>query len=586
MRFSEIFVETVKETQDVLVLSKAIMDYIYANELIIPGSVIEVSNIPGLPKPVTPEGQTLINSTRIKVVDPSIWTSQGKKAPAGSAAPFYTDTKGNYGDRVYPDVRMSRDVRAGQYPALPTDSDWARIVDYKAGNGYKMDIKLNASMMDQPGGRARIQSTLTHELSHHLDTLKGMNTVADWDRVQDRAKIEDKLKMHQEAKKLVTPENPNPPGLLDPKEEKKLIGQLKSLPVSSPDSGSRGYYADRSEVNARLMQSAETMTEPKWMKFLTETKNVDEFIKHALNAHNIAIAFVKYPSEEAFQAALISRQVTAAEWKEAMANPEFQQIYKRIYKFLTDEQMAGGLISQFQKQNLAAFFDNTGKKTFLERFQQVVIKGVEAVKDVAKQVVRRYAQGTVALEKIIVKMIPEFMAKSGFKSIPLIGILFGVAFAIPRLFKGDAPGAGIEVASSVGSLFTVIPLVAYQIARDLYGEEYMYSDTGKPAVLEYDYANDPEGTKERIAELQDKIAKILKEKLQQNAPNYPMVFSNTAGGAAVGNPKIAAQGERSRSNRPTPEPIPTQPANGRGPGLGADVPGSIANIAQQSTKRP
>jgi hypothetical protein len=334
------------------------------------------------------------------------------------------------------------------------------------------------------------------------------------------------------------------------------------------------------------MQSAETMTEPKWMKFLTETKNVDEFIKHALNAHNIAIAFVKYPSEEAFQAALISRQVTAAEWKEAMANPEFQQIYKRIYKFLTDEQMAGGLISQFQKQNLAAFFDNTGKKTFLERFQQVVIKGVEAVKDVAKQVVRRYAQGTVALEKIIVKMIPEFMAKSGFKSIPLIGILFGVAFAIPRLFKGDAPGAGIEVASSVGSLFTVIPLVAYQIARDLYGEEYMYSDTGKPAVLEYDYANDPEGTKERIAELQDKIAKILKEKLQQNAPNYPMVFSNTAGGAAVGNPKIAAQGERSRSNRPTPEPIPTQPANGRGPGLGADVPGSIANIAQQSTKRP
>lgn len=549
MRFSEIFVEGVKETQDVLVLSKAIMDHIYANELIIPGSVIEVSEIPGLPKPVTPEGRTLINATRIKVVDPSVWTSKGRKAVAGDAAPYYTDAKGNYGERVYPDVRMSRDVQAGQFPALPKDSDWGRIVDYKAENGYKMDIRLNASLMDQPGGRATIQSTLTHELGHHLDTLKGMNTVADFDRVNDRSKIEARLKQHQEAKKLVTPENPNPPGLLDPKEEKKLIGQLKSLPVSAPETGSRGYYADRSEVNARLMQSAELMSEPKWMKFLAETKNVDEFIKKALNGHNIAIAFVKYPSEEAFQTALKSQHVTAAEWKEAMANPEFQQIYKRIYKFLTDEQMAGGLIAQFQKQNLATFFDATGKKTFLQRFEQYVIRGIEAVKDIAKQVVRRAVMTDQAIERLIISMIPEFMTKSGFKSIPFIGILFGVAFAIPRLFKGDHPGAALEVASSVGSLATIIPTVAYQIARDVYGETYMYSDTGKPAVLEYDFANDPEGTKGRIEELKYEIVRILKERLQQNAPNYPEAFQTTAGGAAVGNPKIAAQGRAVRTNR-------------------------------------
>jgi len=232
-----------------------------------------------------------------------------------------------------------------------------------------------------------------------------------------------------------------------------------------------------------------------------------------------------------------------------MANPEFQQIYKRIYKFLTDEQTAGGLIAQFQKQNLATFFDVTGKKTFLQRFEQYVIRGIEAVKDIAKRVVRRAVMTDQAIERLIISMIPEFRTKSGFKSIPFIGILFGVAFAIPRLFKGDHPGAALEVASSVGSLATVIPTVAYQIARDVYGETYMYSDTGKPAVLEYDFANDPEGTKERIEELKYEIVRILKERLQQNAPNYPEAFQTTAGGAAVGNPKIAAQGRAVRTNR-------------------------------------
>jgi hypothetical protein len=89
-------------------------------------------------------------------------------------------------------------------------------------------------------------------------------------------------------------------------------------------------------------------------------------------------------------------------------------------------------------------------------------------------------------------------------------------FGIERLIKGDVPGAGIEVVSGVGSLATAIPATAYQAARDLYGEYYVYEGSGKPAVFEYDMAADPEGTKQRVNALAEKIAQDLKEGLNQN----------------------------------------------------------------------
>jgi hypothetical protein len=575
------------------------MDYMISNNLTQPGTVFDISSIPNLPKATTEAGRDLINLSRIKLLSDVIISRGEPTGVLGSADPIYTNKQGDQSikDRAYTRARDRSEFKAGNYTTYSDDMNKYLADPYKYDgiNGNRLDIRLNADVLNDPGGTNRLRSTLAHELSHNLDTVKGMNTIKDWDLTNiDAPEAEKKLKAHEEAKKLITPENPRPPGLItDPKEEKKYYGIIrKASKQPYAPTGSHGYYARETEINARLTQVAhdidQLLLKGEWDPLKHPIKDI---ISWEFNKHNIAVCFVKFPSETEFKTAL-GTGVTQAQLAEAAKNSDYQKYVSRIYKFLTDETEGGGLLAQAQKNGFKNWANpitpgaKTASQTFLERFQQVVIKGVEAVKDVAKQVVRRYAQGTVALEKIIVKMIPEFMAKSGFKSIPLIGILFGVAFAIPRLFKGDAPGAGIEVASSVGSLFTVIPLVAYQIARDLYGEEYMYSDTGKPAVLEYDYANDPEGTKERIAELQDKIAKILKEKLQQNAPNYPMVFSNTAGGAAVGNPKIAAQGERSRSNRPTPEPTPTQPANGRGPGLGADVPDSIANIAQQSTKRP
>jgi hypothetical protein len=181
----------------------------------------------------------------------------------------------------------------------------------------------------------------------------------------------------------------------------------------------------------------------------------------------------------------------------------------------------GGIIAQAQKDGFKnwnkatqALGGSTPKATFIERFIQQVVKGVEAVKDVAKLALRHIAESE--LKQVLARELPKMLAKGLLKSIPYVGALLGVVFGIERLIKGDVPGAGLEVVGGVGSLATAIPATAYQAARDLYGEYYVYEETGKPAVFEYDMAADPEGTKKRVADLAAVIEQQLKEGLTQN----------------------------------------------------------------------
>jgi hypothetical protein len=396
-----------------------------------------------------------------------------------------------------------------------------------------------------------------------------MNTVQDYDNFRARISDEERLANHKRAKVAqAAGQQFDSANLLTPDEERKLIGRLRKPVPQVPLNGTQGYYADTSELNARLMQTAESMAEhtERLRAFAGQygTKEIDEFIKWALSIHSIPQAFVKYPSEDEFRASR-GRKLTQAEWKQAIANPEFQQLYKRIYKFLTEEQLAGGILAQAQKDNFRTWVTTnpttrtSPKQNFINKFVQSVIKGVEAVKDVAKVLTRKFLMTDQILTRLLMSKATGWVAQAGFKSIPFIGIMFGVAFAIPRLFRGDVPGAGLEVASSVGSLFTSIPTTAYLIARDIYGEAYVDED-GKNAVFEYDMAEDPEGTKQRLQELADKIAVILTTRIRENAAKYPQAFQTTAGGAAVGNPKIAQQGQtHGATQAPGPKPSMAAP---------------------------
>jgi hypothetical protein len=530
MRLRELFslAETVEDTKEVLRISKSIIDYIYTSGMNKVGAVIEVSDIPQL-FAFTNAGKTLITSTRIKIVGPDTWDSPDTR---GDAAPYYTNDKGGvqHGVTPYKDARAGRN--SGQADLIRTRSEY---------RGLKLDIRLSANDLKNPQA---LQSTLTHELSHHLDTIKGRDTVYDQRKYAEAEQAKQKLHWHNQAKrgetvatsldgKIMIPTRI--PELLPPGEVKRLTNLVKKAPKRLPDGGkSMAYWKDPSEINARLMQASEDLADfvPSILYNRQQSginsQQVDNVIRHMLNTNRITVAFVDFATEEEFFRAMNSG-LTEAEQRKAYSNPEFKKIYNRIYKFLEDEMGPGGIIHQASKtgfknwnQSLPSTTSQVKtqslRQTFIERFKDVVVKGVAAAKDIAKlgtRFVYRHLSDD-ALKKLLLQKLPAMVGRGALKALPIAGVVIGVAFAIDRLIKKDVPGAGLELVSGLGSLITAIPTTAYQAARDLYGEYYTNEDTGNPGVLEYDMANDPKGTEQRVKDLSDKIAEELKAGVTKN----------------------------------------------------------------------
>jgi hypothetical protein len=382
---------------------------------------------------------------------------------------------------------------------------------------------------DKPGQLEKATSVLSHEFTHHLDTVKGRNNVATYDADLEAKKAQRRLDRHNIAKQgnkydPVTGITHDVSGdLLDPKEEKRLIGIVKRAPKSVPLTGdkvNRAYFAEVTELNARLTQASGDLAEyiKGWKYYDNDT--MKKSIEYFMTNHAITNCFVPFASEAEFLDSLQIR-LTPDQVRQAYANPEFQKLYKRIWKFMDAEMAPGGIIKTAQQDGFKnwnkanqALGGKTPKATFIEQFIQQVVKGIEAVKDVAKLALRHIAD--TELKQLLARELPKMLAKGALKSIPYVGALIGVVFGIERLIKGDVPGAGIELVSGVGSLATAIPATAYQAARDLYGEYYVYEGSGKPAVFEYDMAADPEGTNKRVADLAEKIEQALKAGLSQN----------------------------------------------------------------------
>lgn len=148
---------------------------------------------------------------------------------------------------------------------------------------------------------------------------------------------------------------------------------------------------------------------------------------------------------------------------------------------------------------------------------KTVGKELGAVKDTTKRFVRRY-RGTGALTATLAKILPQAAKKATLKSIPLAGWLISGYFAGQQLAKGDYTGAGLELASGLGSMITVLPATAVIIARDVYDSVYM--DPAKPDAyvsLEQDMIRDPAGTQARLKELAGFIETMISSKLDDLA---------------------------------------------------------------------
>lgn len=69
-------------------------------------------------------------------------------------------------------------------------------------------------------------------------------------------------------------------------------------------------------------------------------------------------------------------------------------------------------------------------------------------------------------------IITRALGSTALKSIPLLGIGAGIAFALNRLMQGDPVGAGLDLASGLGGPLTAIPALAATVSRDVYSSVY------------------------------------------------------------------------------------------------------------------
>jgi hypothetical protein len=86
------------------------------------------------------------------------------------------------------------------------------------------------------------------------------------------------------------------------------------------------------------------------------------------------------------------------------------------------------------------------------------------------------ARGAGATRDVVRKLARPIIAKSlgktALKSIPLIGAVAGVGFAIGKLLDGDFVGAGLEATSGLAGPATAIPAFLLSVSRDIYSGVY------------------------------------------------------------------------------------------------------------------
>ena len=76
--------------------------------------------------------------------------------------------------------------------------------------------------------------------------------------------------------------------------------------------------------------------------------------------------------------------------------------------------------------------------------------------------------GKEAIAKVAGPMVTKALAKTGIKSIPIVGAVAGGLFAIGRLLQGDVVGAGLDATSGLAGPLTAIPALVLSLSRDVY----------------------------------------------------------------------------------------------------------------------
>lgn len=85
-------------------------------------------------------------------------------------------------------------------------------------------------------------------------------------------------------------------------------------------------------------------------------------------------------------------------------------------------------------------------------------------------------------KKLAIPLAEKAIGKTILKSIPLVGAVAGIGFAVGRLLEGDPVGAGLDAVSGLAGPLTAIPALIASLARDLYSEVFGVQPEEDPQV--------------------------------------------------------------------------------------------------------
>lgn len=166
-----------------------------------------------------------------------------------------------------------------------------------------------------------------------------------------------------------------------------------------------------------------------------------------------------------------------------------------------------------------------------------------------------------AVRRVAGPLIAKSLGKTALKSIPIIGAVAGVGFAIDRLVKGDPVGAGLDLMSGLGGPVTAIPALAMSLSRDAYAEVF-----GVPPEQDPDY-------NKNFPIIKTSIEDLIKEQLGQSVtpkqkPTQSQVDKALVPSQSPQKPPVQRQSAPSLGTQATPPSSPT-PTSGGGGGGGA-----------------
>lgn len=146
-----------------------------------------------------------------------------------------------------------------------------------------------------------------------------------------------------------------------------------------------------------------------------------------------------------------------------------------------------------------------------------------------------------AIAKVAKPLVVKGIAKTAIKSIPLVGAIAGLGFALGRLIKGDVVGAGLDAVSGLGGPLTAIPALVASLTRDVYQGVYGVYPEQDPLAGE------------RLSEIKNTIEDIAKEELGEKVEK-----KEDKKPAAETLPPPTPRMEA----RPTSAPVPSVPSEG------------------------